>query len=226
MPIFLPILQFVLGVLGLLAGRHSTFIPPRRTWLVSAALVTLSLLVCVCTIYQGYRSDQQSRRNQTLLSNLAGSGSFPVVIPQSDAESAPLIAWNFGDDMLSGLTVEISCGNLHGARKETIETLPGHSPAQLYTAFNPNACRDQIALTYKGAATTYYDIEMRTQRGAFTEILEFRRAEKCSRWATRYSIIMHVGGFLQNHQPGQVGEEARSYNAPSSFGRWNEPACP
>jgi hypothetical protein len=220
--LFLPLLQLILTVVIFVLSRTGE----RRKRLFAIVSLAGSALVCLAMINQGYQSSQQNQRNERLLRNLNGADSFPVVSPQprGNGDEIGLAVWNFGDALLSGVSLEITCGGVGPVlARETFAVIPSHQVEQMQAILNPEACHEASNhFTIEGASVAPFVVTMTAQSGKFIENLQFKRAHRCSRWGSRMWIITPGGvGFSKNHQLGVREIQARIYGDDS----WREP-CP
>ncbi len=129
------------------------------------------------------------------LNNVTGGKSFGFVVPQVAGESVPipLLVWNEGDQVLSGVSITIAntthdpnWGNAFFAPIYIGNIGPhGHAPVPGIYAITPQP-------EEKSGQCNYW-IEISAQNGSVEESLWFRRSRKQDRpgWAYSYEVTRH-----------------------------------
>jgi len=178
------LLQASLGVLGLIVSLLPEFTAKYRV-IIIAAFSTISVIVVALTVIQ-------DKENQKQLDNLTGGDSFPVVVPQTHAGvPIPLVIWNRGKSILSGVVITIrntqDFSSFPVNRIEIGTIPPGGFGFQAIPAAISPSLNDQSMVEHGEKIDSYW-IQMSAQNGTFVEILQFRKGKNCLPWAYRYWV--------------------------------------
>lgn len=192
----------------------------KVTYLLAFFITSLALVVLAS--YGAYR---QSRWTDALTKAITGGDSFPVIIPQELSARANLAISNFGDSVLSGVTVEFSCGAPLAPQKENIGTLAAHVLQRTTTVLDIEQCRDAPPLgdplIVKGEKVASYWIDIYAQNGAYNELLQFKRGDSCRQWSYRYFVSSRQGvGYRADKTLGIVGDVKELYRVPKTPQDW------
>ena len=126
-----------------------------------------------------------SERN---LKNITGENSFAYISPQNSSapNNIPLVMWNAGDYMLTGVNVVIYRTTKWPWRKfeENIGTIPPHRYREMQLHITPNM-NGAPAPGDKNYFDSYWAF-ITAQNGLFSQTLEFRPSRTGVGWAYRY----------------------------------------
>jgi hypothetical protein len=147
---------------------------------------------------------------------------FPVVVPQSNSGDVPLVMWNWGDAILSGVMLTIRRGDefsQNSGDRTSIGAIAPRGFVEIPKAISPQISDEAIVID--GAKVTTYTIETSTQNGKYIQTLQFRKGDDCPQgtvWTYRFFIDKwsEVGRLPGADKPTIIRPGKRLYLAPAN----------
>ena len=131
---------------------------------------------------------------QESLRNITGGDSVPYIVPQNHAQTdpLPLMIWNHGKYILSGVSVVVRNSKDYASNNPAdFFKIPEMQVGVVHPGFG-KLLRSGISPHPDESGIDVYLIEISTQSETFTETLQFRRGKYSLPWAYRYWVNKHT----------------------------------
>jgi hypothetical protein len=222
--VLLQIVQvLILGSFAFVVALYPTETARFRIRLITVVAVA-SLIACVLGIVVAAKQESETHR---LIDNVTGGDSYPVVAPGATPHNAMLWLWNFGDSMLTGVSVTTGCGIPIESQREIVGTVPAHQAVFLRQTLDLDACRQTVPMIIDGQLVASFVIQMVAQNGSYIEILQFKTGQGCTGIGIR-SWVDRVGGvrYTKAHGYQPESKSERVYGEPEWGGNEMCPNAP
>jgi hypothetical protein len=195
----------------------------KHRWKIFWSFLVISLSVVIVSTYSSYQKEAENRQQWD---RITGGDSFPIFVPQSNSGDVPLVMWNWGNAILSGVIVTIKRGDefsQSSGDRMAIGAIAPHAFVEIPKAISPQISDEAIVID--GAKVTTFVIETSAQNGNYVQTLQFKKGDDCPQgtvWTYRFSIDKwaEVGRLPGADKPTIIRPTKRLYLAPADPNGW------